>query len=60
MKKFNLFKREYLRGIIHGQDIKLPKEYTLKDLERVYIKYIRNNPTVKNDIKNYECKEKRK
>lgn len=62
MKKINLFKREYLRGVIHGQSIKLSKpwEHRLEDLEKAYRKYIRYNPTVKDDIKNYERKEKRK
>jgi hypothetical protein len=39
-----ILKREYLRGIIDGQKIKLGKNYYLKDLNRIYKQYIKLNP----------------
>lgn len=41
----DLLKREYLRGLIDGQKIKLTDNYTLKELNKHYKKYIKlNNP----------------
>jgi len=54
MKKSNLFKREYLRGIIMGQNIKLSRNYSAEELNQIYKKYIKDNPSVKDDIKKYD------
>ena len=39
-----LLKREYLRGIIDGQGVKLSEKYTMTELNKIYKKYKKYNP----------------
>lgn len=46
-----LFWREYLRGLIDGQRIRLSKDYTLAELKAHYRRYIKFNPIVKKETR---------
>ena len=48
----NLFKREYLRGIIDGQTVKLTERYTLEELNSIYKDYLNDNPDTVEEIEN--------
>ena len=48
MKK--LLKREYLRGLIDGQDIKLSPLYTVEELDAKYEEYLKNNEETRKEI----------
>lgn len=50
----NLFKREYLRGIIDGQTAwmtnRLSEKYTLAELNEIYEIYLNNNQEVEKEL----------
>lgn len=48
-----LFKREYLRGIIDGQRIKLPEKYGY-ELDQIYEDYLKVNEETVEEFKKYD------
>ena len=48
MKK--LLKREYLRGLIDGQDVELKQRYTAKELDAKYEEYLKDNEETRKEI----------
>ncbi len=44
MNIYTILKREYLRGVIDGQGVKLTPNYTVAELDEIYQEYFKNNP----------------
>lgn len=49
-----LLRREYMRGLIDGQNVVLKKGYTFDYLNRLYRKYLKVNPETKKEIDSYQ------
>ena len=56
----SLLRREYLRGLINGQEIKLPEHYDVRLLFNIYKLYIRINGKPKIDASTSKTKTSHK